>query len=234
MSDNFGSTIDDNVGGKKEYKKTEYLALKQGEYTIRILDPMETKKYAHFIGRGWIECLGEDCPICQNNKKIMYEHPQEEFNKIAGWCPRRPRFFLNVIDRSDGKVKVLSCGPQLIEDLKVMSKAIRDENDQRIDIRHYDWTLIVKGEGREKTTTPSHKFFGKETEPEIGEQTLYDLDKCLIRLEADEMLDAFNGASLKDIFAMRRAKKEALDAEFPTASEDVQNEISKAVDEFFA
>lgn len=232
MSEEFGSTIDENG---KQFKKTNYLALKPGEYTIRILDAMETKKYAHFIGRGWIECLGDDCPICLNDKKILYEHP-EDYAKVQGWCPRRPRFYLNVLDRADGVVKVLSCGPQLIEDLKTMSKAIRNEKDERIDIRHYDWTLIVKGEGREKETTPSHKFFGKETEPEIGEQTLYDLNKCIIRLEPSEMLDVFNGASLKDVFALRRARKQEEEMDFPPESvvtDEAKAEISADVDKLF-
>ncbi len=230
MSEEFGSTIDETQNGK--FKKTQYLSLKPGEYTIRILDPMETKKYAHYIGRGWIECLGDECPICQNNKKILYENP-EEYAKVDGWCPRRPRFYLNVLDKSDGQVKVLSCGPQLIEDLKVMSKSIRNEQDERIDIRHYDWTLVVKGEGREKETTPSHKYYGKETNPEIGEQTLYDLDKCLIKLTPEEMLDVFNGASLKDVFAVRKAKKQEAESEFPPVSEEIKNDIESRVGDLF-
>jgi hypothetical protein len=232
MSDNFGATIDDDVQTKKGYKKTQYLALKQGEYTIRILDPMETRKETHYVGYSYIECLGDECPICQNNKKILYEHP-EDYKDVQGWCPRRPRFYLNVIDKADGLVKVLSCGPMLIEDLKTMSRAIRNEKDERIDIRHYDWTLIVKGEKREKTITPSHKFFGKEDEPNIGEQALYDLSNVTVKLSPDEMLDAFNGASLKDIFAVRRAKKEALDSDFPTATENVEDEIKSAIDQMF-
>lgn len=227
----FGSTIDENAG-RKEFRKTQYLTLKPGKYTIRILDSMETKIYGHyFVGRGWVACLGEECPVCQNNKKIMYEHPQEEFNKIAGWNPRRARYFLNILDKADSTVKVLGCGPQLIEDLKVMSQSIRNEADERIDIRHYDWDLIVKGEGREKEITPSHKFFGKETTVEYNPDDLYDLDKCMIKLVPDEVLDVFNGASLKDVFALRKAKKETSKEE--TVDNDIQAEISSQIDEIF-
>lgn len=233
MSDNFGETLNDRVSNDSKFRKTAYLSLKPGEYVIRILDSSETRKEAHFLNsiRSYVECLGDECLICQNNKRILYEYP-EEYRDQKDWCPRRPRFYLNVLDRSDGLVKVLSCGPRLIEDLKTMSRAVRNEQDERIDIRNYDWSLTVQGEGREKDITPIHKYYGKETEPEIGEQTLYDLDGCLVRLEADEMLDAFNGSSVKDIFALRRAKKEVLNSEFgPT--EDLQNEINAAVDELF-
>jgi len=231
MSDvNFGDTVDERKeSGEQKFKKTEYLTLTSGnEYIIRILDAMETKKYAHFIGRGWLECLEEECPICQNNKKILYEHP-EDFREVDGWCPKRPRFYLNVLDKADGKVKVLSCGPRLIEDLKVMSKAIRNENDERIDIRSYDWSLTVRGAGRDKETTPSHRFFGKMTDVDLDGQELYDLDNLLIRLEPNEMLDVFNGASLKDVFALRRAKKELV------KDEDLNdlNDTLDSVDDLF-
>jgi len=228
MTDTFGETLDEK---NSKFKKTVYFSTKPGEYVIRILDSMETKKFVHSLGRAFVECLGEDCPICQNNKKILYEHP-EDYKDVSGWCPRRSRFWLNILDKADGIVKVLSCGPQLIEDLKTMSKSIRNEQDERIDIRHYDWTLTVKGTGLDKETTPSHRFFGKETEPEIGDQTLYDLDNCIIKLTPEEMLDVFNGASLKDVFDLRKAKKAIQDSDSELASE-VRAEIKSAVDEVF-
>jgi hypothetical protein len=233
MSDNFGETLDDTVGRDSKYRKTEFLSLKPGEYVLRILDSKETRKEAHYLPatRTYVECLGDDCPLCQSNRKILYEHP-EDYRDQKDWCPRRPRFYLNVMDKADNVVKVLSSGPRLIEDLKTMSKAVRNEQDERIDIRNYDWVLTVKGEGREKDITPTPRFFGKETSPEYGEQQLYDLDNCLVKLEADEMLDAFAGASLKDIFAVRRAKKEIINSEF-SPSEDLNGVVSESVDELF-
>lgn len=227
MSDvNFGDTVDERKeGGESKFKKTEYLTLTSGnEYIVRILDAMETKVYAHFVGRGWLECLEEECPICQNNRKILYEHP-EDFRDVDGWCPKRPRFYLNVLDQSDKKVKVLSSGPRLIEDLKVMSKSIRNEQDERIDIRSYDWSLSVRGAGRDKETTPSHRFFGKQTNVDLAGQELYDLKSLIIKLQPNEMLEVFNGASLKDVFAMRRAKKELVSAEDLDDLNDTLNSV---------
>lgn len=229
---NFGDTIDERAETKEsKFRKTEYLSLVGGnEYIIRILDRVETKKYGHYVGRGWLECLDDECPICQNNKRILYENP-EDYREVEGWCPRRPRFFLNVLDRSDNKVKVLSCGPTLIEDLKVMSNSIRNEQDERVDIRNYDWSLTVKGSGRDKETTPSHRFFGKESIVNLEGQELYNLDNCMIRLEPEEMLDVFNGASLKDVFALRRAKQElSLDA---PESDDINEDIKKSIGDIF-
>lgn len=230
MSDTFGETLDERKESK--FKKTEWLTL-TGEITIRILDSMETKVYGHyFMGRGWVECLGDECPICQNNKKILYEHP-EDYQKVQGWNARRARYFLNVLDRADGKVKVLGCGPRLIEDLKVMSKAVRNEQDERIDIRNYDWLLLTSGEGRDKKTLPQPKFFGKETTEQVEEGALYDLNNLMVKLTPDEMLDVANGASLKDVFALRRASKQAKEDEFGGISEEVASQINDAVDSMF-
>lgn len=233
MSDTFGETLDEKREGGK-FKKTVWLTLKPGDVTIRILDPMETKIYGHyFVGRGWVACLGDECLVCQNNKKILYEHP-EDYQKVQGWNPRRARFFLNVLDHSDNTVKVLGCGPQLIEDLKVMSKAVRNEQDERIDIRHYDWVISTKGEGRDKKNTPIPKFFGKETTVEVEDGALYDLQNCMVHLSAEEMVDVLNGASIKDVFAIRKAKKQEEEAEFPTADEEaLKAEMSENINSLF-
>lgn len=224
----FGSTVDNDV--RKEFRKTQYLMLKPGKYTIRILDEVETKVYGHwFMGRGWLECLGDECPVCQNNKKILFEHP-EDYRDVDGWNPRRARFFLNVFDKADNTVKVLGSGPQLIEDLKVMSQSVRTEQDERVDHRMYDWELTVRGEGRDKEVTPAYRYFGKETKIDYNPEDKFDLSNCMIKVSAEEMLDVFNGASLKDVFAMRKAKKQS---QADAVISDISADIQDAVDEVF-
>ena len=262
----FGATVDDEMErkGNSRFKKTEYLVLDPGEHRIRILEPVETRKYTHYIGYSYIECLGDECPICQNNKKLMYEYP-DTFRDQEGWTPRRPRFYINVLDKTptricpkcgtekkDGtllcpacntalnepvplnKVKVLSAGKELMEDLKIQSMSVRSENDERIDIRTYDWTVTVRGKGRDKKYNVAHRWFpGKEYYEELGDQKLFDLENVVIKLGPEEMLDLFNGASLKDIFAMRRAKKEVVDKTDLSGTEDVRAKIAESVDELF-
>src|SRR5689334_8205599 len=106
MTEEFGSTIDE-VAPKKQnvtkYRKTEYINLWEGEHKVRILESMETKKYTHYVGWSYLECLGDECPICENNKKILYEH-HEDYAKVKGWCPKRPRYYINVLDKTPTKV----------------------------------------------------------------------------------------------------------------------------------
>ena len=262
----FGESIEKREDKKFEskFRKTEFLKLDEGEHTIRILDPKEVRHYTHYIGWAYIRCLGDECPICQNNKKLMYEHP-EDFRDMKGWNPRRDRYYINVLDRTKGRicekcetvnaenaslceacstplgeaapidrVKVLSGSARLFEDLKVLSNAVRDENDQRVDIRTYDWTLLVRGKDRDKTTLVRDRYFpAKAGFIEIAPDQLFDLEKAVIDLTAAEMLDLFNGASLKDIFQLRRATKQVMDSADFLGTDNVQEDIKQAAESIF-
>lgn len=262
----FGSQIDEKkefTPGKSKYRKTEFLKLTEGEHKVRILDNMETKHYTHYIGFAYIKCLGDECPICQNNKKIIYEHP-EDFRDVKGWNPRRDRYYINVMDKTAvkvcpkcgtenpvtadicsacgsvlgeaapvNKVKVLTGSRSFFEDLKVLSKTVRNEQDEILPINTYDWILVTRGKMREKTTSPSPRLIGQPTSPEFNPEDLYNLEDVVIKLSPEEMLDVFNGTALKDIFAMRRATKQVLDSDLEVSAENISDEIKNAVDDIF-
>jgi hypothetical protein len=261
----FGSTIDEKSDSKtkSKFKKLEFISLGQGEHIVRILEPMETKKYAHYVNYSWIACLDEQCPICENNRKILFEHP-EDYRDVKEWNPRRARYSINVLDKTKtkvcekcgeeikadlpvctacstvlgeakplNKVKILSRGPTLFEDLKVMSRSIRNEEDEPIDIRAYDYMLVVRGEGRDTTITVIPRYFpGKEALENMEGLELFDLSKSMIVLSPEEMLDVFNGASLKDIFAVRRATKEVLKTT-DVSADRVREDLNQAVEKIF-
>jgi hypothetical protein len=262
----FGSNIDEKkefTPGKSKYRKTEFLKLNEGEHRVRILDTMETKHYAHYIGFAYVKCLGDECPICQNNKKILYEHP-EDYREVKGWNPRRDRYYINVMDKTltkvcpkcgteatpvaelcpacgtvlgqaapVNKVKVLTGSRNFFEDLKVLSKTVRNEQDEILPINTYDWVLVTRGKMREKTTSPSPRLTGQPNNPEFNPEDLFNLEDAVIKLTPEEMLDLFNGASLKDIFTMRRATKQVLNSDLELDSENIQDEIKGAVDDIF-
>jgi hypothetical protein len=263
MTADFGSTIDEYVqkDRKSKYRKTEFMNLEAGEHRLRILEPMETKKYTHYIGFAYIECLGDDCPVCENNKRILYEHP-EDYKQVKGWSPRSQRFYINVLDKTPAKgcpkcglekvnyagelcpedgvalqtlaprVKVLSMGSMLLEDIKVLSKSVRNKQDERIDIRMYDFILDIKGAKTSKVTNVAHKWYpGDEALEDLGEQELFDLSEVAVKLSREEMLDVFNGAKLKDIFVMRKAKRQIAESDF-LSPEDTQA-VNEGVDKLF-
>ncbi len=99
-----------NIKQPKQYessfKKTEFIELVPGMNMIRILDEEAYDVEVHYIGNAQgginVKCLGDDCPVCKNNKKIILENP-DDFRSIKGYSPRRQIFIVNVLDRSQVK-----------------------------------------------------------------------------------------------------------------------------------
>jgi len=86
------------------FSKIQFLKLTQGQHTIRILDKEVEPVDTHFLLKKYtIACLGESCPVCNNNQKIRLTNP-DNFRDVAGWYPRSKRWFLNVMDRSLVKI----------------------------------------------------------------------------------------------------------------------------------
>lgn len=94
--------IPENTGETK-FRKTEFIQLPEGTTIIRILDNEAYRTQTHYVNRVYVECLGEECPICQNNKKIIMENP-EDFRKITGYHSKSERYVTNVLDRTPAKI----------------------------------------------------------------------------------------------------------------------------------
>jgi len=87
------------------FEKPAFLELPTGQSIIRILDEGAVKSTIHFIAKARVSvmCLGEDCPICENNRKIYQEHP-EDFRNVQGYYPKARRFSTNVLDKTPVKI----------------------------------------------------------------------------------------------------------------------------------
>ena len=96
-----------------ERRKTEFMQLTDGSHFVRILNPTAKKYFQHWIGGG-IECLGDECPQCAQNKQILAElmpkydnNNREAFKaatKVQGFNWRQERGAVNVLDRTPAKV----------------------------------------------------------------------------------------------------------------------------------
>jgi|WetSurSiteA1Bulk_404760.scaffolds.fasta_scaffold06475_4 hypothetical protein len=88
----------------KTFNKVPYLRLTAGQHTIRILDKVVEPVDTHFImGKMTVKCLEDECPICDNNKRILMEN-KETFRDVPGWAPKSKRWVLNILDRSLVKI----------------------------------------------------------------------------------------------------------------------------------
>jgi hypothetical protein len=55
--------------------------------------------FTHFINNATVKCLEDDCPICQVNRQMIQEHP-EDYKKYTGFNPWRKMYFVNILDRT--------------------------------------------------------------------------------------------------------------------------------------
>ena len=246
-----------------KFRKTEYIQLAQGENTIRFLENA-TDRYAHFVNRAYVACLGDDCPICENNKRIIYEN-RESFRDDKSYRPRSQRFYVNVMDKTRVKtcpacatvtknlslatcpacatvlsdvhplnqIKVLAKGRELFESLVMLSNTIRNEGDEVVPITTYDWTLVVSGTEKNTKTTPMPRWTGQGNVQDLFGQEAFPLENVLPELTREELVDLMNGASLKDIFAIRKAAKQVAKSENESGDPVLMGDIDASVDSLF-
>lgn len=246
---NFG-TPTERKEFKSDFKKTLFVDM-NATSTVRILTANRLELYTHYVNRANVACLGDDCPVCANNKVLIMQFP-ETFKEESKYSPKRLLKLVNVLDKtlvrvcpkcqtenhangqapstcrcgeiltttptSSNKIKVLSSGVKLFDQLDAINNAILDTSGERIGLTGYDLTFLVSGTGKNKVITP---ITGQVSPaPEYDEKDLFDLENVTIKLTPAEMVDLQRGVSLKDIFSARKAsaKVEAV-AENPLPKE---------------
>jgi hypothetical protein len=206
-------------------------------------------------------CLSDECPVCANNKKLIMQFPenfreQHDYNKInyrfyvnvldktpakvCGKCQKEYKNLamtictcgevLNAVAPLN-KIKVMSKGLTLRDDLDSIDKAIQSPNGEPVGLTNYDMVLMVSGTGRDTKVTPVPRTEANEPFVLAEGQELFDLEKCYIALTPSEMLDAQRGVQLKDIFAGRRASKQ-ISVE-PVVPQETLDQVNEAVNKLF-
>ena len=169
----FGETKQQVETFKPQIKKTQFLKLGQGiPTTFRILD-REHLDYTHYVNGTTVLCLGDDCPLCLNNKRLFVEMPKS-FKNDSSFSPRTKRYSVNVLDKTMVKkckcgleysdlatvncscgqiittspepsntVKVLSRGASLFNQLVAINDAVLDESGERVGIDKFDISLAL-------------------------------------------------------------------------------------------
>lgn len=85
-----------------DFDRPVYLRFKEGfPTTVRILDNNAHRVRKHWINKQKVSllCLGDICPICEQNDQIRGENPKN-FRKIKGYIPVQYRYLVNVLDRT--------------------------------------------------------------------------------------------------------------------------------------
>jgi hypothetical protein len=89
---------------KTDFRKNEFIDLAIGTPTIiRILNEHALVVDTHYSHGATIACPGEDCPICQNNRKMFLDNGRDAY-KLPGFISLRQVGYLNVLDRTPVKL----------------------------------------------------------------------------------------------------------------------------------
>jgi hypothetical protein len=152
------------TGGKSEIVR---LKVPEGDTRVRI------RGHYHHFYEHWFNkikrtanCPGKDCPVCHHPDKQKYldqaralreagkeEDAKELFRKTFSTYDPRLKYAVNVIDRTDGKIKIWQFSRTLKEDIMKFAEINGDPNG-------YDIVISRKGLKRDDTEyriTPTMK-----------------------------------------------------------------------------
>jgi len=127
------------------------------------------------------KAVGGNFPsVCSNCNAVLVNEKTQPLNNLA----------------------ILNRGSELYENLKSINNANLDEFGEKIGIENYDIMIMVPP----KTRRPVAQGLPHQNDAvSIPEEELFNLEEAPLKLSADEINRFLRGASLKDIYAMRRA-----------------------------
>ena len=96
-------------------KKKVWFKWIPGIHKIRLLDNGIEYVHVHWMGSGYVKCLGDTCPVCKENFRIINEAKAEglEYKEYRNRLRNRTeRYFANVLDLTDVKI-CPKCGNEI-------------------------------------------------------------------------------------------------------------------------
>ena len=159
------------------------------------------------------------CPSCKAEIK-------KSSNMFPAICPKCSAVIANELEVQLNKVKLLSKGPTLKDQVVALNESILDDTGNPVSITAYDVVLNVKGTGKE-TVINLIPFPNKNDVVVVEDSKLFDLDNSAIKLTAEEMIEMQSGISLKDIFAARKVSNP--DKELEGVQDSVSEELQKKI-----
>jgi len=220
----------------QDFKKTVFMNLDQGQYTVRILDAEAVQEFSHWINGTTIKCLEDDCPQCAQNKQLISEYPKD-FRTQKGYTSRSQKFLVNVMDLTPVKVcpqcqaenvksanACSACEGLLTEvtaapsrKVKVLSRGVKlfeqfnaaEEYLNGLEdeqLKLTDVAVVINVSGTGKNKVPTAIPTSKKLGPLPEGLELYDTSIVSLTITRAEMVKLMEGVSLKDILASRQAK----------------------------
>lgn len=146
------------------------LKIKQGTMQVRALDDEPISRVLHFnsIGKRPVICPEDGCLFCARGDESTTQH------------------FVNVVDRSDNKVKVLVYSAAVAREISdlIQSIAEKSEKPELNDPKNYDMRIIREGDTRKTTRYTIIAVEGVDFAPDA--YTRFDIKSKLKPMNVDE------------------------------------------------
>jgi hypothetical protein len=209
---------------------SNFLQLQEGTNAVRILpgkdeDTMfyaETKIHRVPDGQGGVKNVhcrkmhGEPCPLCDSYYSLWKEPNKDE--DLARQIKPRSRYYMNVVDRESGGVKILSIGVILFK--KIIAAMLDEDFGDITDIAEgHDFKIVKIMEGQwpkydQSSPRPKSSEAGSKAEVAAWMDSLHDIH-ALVKLEEYE--DVKNAA-------MALLPSHEGSSQNPTKAEDVPDD----------
>lgn len=202
---------------KKSSGDTDWMTLEDGDNLVRFLSDDDGNFYHetgyHYIKQGKekvaVVCnrlnSNEACYIC-DVVDALYKSKDKSDKDLAKDLSAKARIFFNVIDRTDGKVKVLGTGNQIFKEL-LKYFADDDWGDLTHPVTGRDVVINKSGSGLDT----EYSVIPKPNPSKLKEDVeLKDLSEIAKPFTYEEQEMVMNGMSTEDIFK-RREESEGKD-----------------------
>lgn len=159
------------------------------------------------------------CPQCQTETKRGLN------NQFPPTCMECGTFITDVKETPSGKVKVTNVSETTATELGAFHSSILDSNGDKLGLNNFDIMFMVTKVGDKKKISPIPLATNTD-KVEIDAEFLYDLEKTVLTLTPDEIINLLKGVSLKDIFVARKGSDtntEKLEESVTKTSEEIKN-----------
>jgi hypothetical protein len=188
------------AGGNADFL-SKFIQLQDGTNSVRILpgkdeDTMfyaETKIHRVPDGQGGVKNVhcrkihGEPCPMCDTYYSLWKEPNKDE--DLARQIKPRSRYYMNVVDRETGDVKILSIGVILFK--KIIAAMLDEDFGDITDVASgHDFKIVKIMEGQwpkydQSQPRPKSSEAGSKAEVAAWMESLHDIH-ALVKLEEYE------------------------------------------------
>ena len=178
---------------------SDYLQIKEGTNLVRILPAKddETEFYAEtklhrIVGSDGMaknyhcrKMHGEACPLCDTYFGL-WKTDQDSDKDLARQIKPRARYYMNILDRDSGEVKILSVGVILFK--KIVAAMLDEDFGDITDLQDgFDFKIIKTMEGQwpkydQSQPRPKSEPAGSDAEIAAYMDSLHDVHK-LVKLE---------------------------------------------------